>query len=319
MRAVILLVCVLLGCLSSSARAEYDASVCKSETDFSFGNLNRNPSSKLHFGSAGATFDKESGRVTLSGKGVFEFAPRACVTKIVAESTGPVKLVLKARASSVPVISASFEKKAEKFSMIAGEAPWCNIHTLEVTPSAGSNITFSEIVYCPEEAEELEGASVVGAKGSRRARSITTRDVEDPLTVADHPIVVSPYCNRKVYDDGNRAYCYAVFTYSSKNNYSIAISHNDSFYQGSEHVNENPEVYYPGEHDPTEDNLSAIWVCDEHIHPALKLVVRTPMNANVTRFGYWTHTATIERSFIRRCSDELVAWIPENVPSLFDE
>lgn len=317
MRAILLLVCVLLGCLSGNARASYDASTCKTEHDFSFINLNRNSDSKLRFGSAGATVDKETGTVTLTSKGVFEFAPRACVTKITAYATGPVKLVLKARASGVPILSSSFEK-AGQVAMNAGESPWCNVYTMEVTPSVGASITFSEIVYCPEEAEVL-AAGPVGAAGSRRARSIATRDAEDPLTTADRPILVNPYCNRKVYDDGVHAYCYAVFTYSSKNNYSVVISHNDSYYEGAVHVNENPEIYYPGEHDPTEDNLSALWLCDEHIHPALKLVVRTPMNTNVTRFDHWTNTATIERSFRRGCSDEIVAWIPENVPSLFDE
>lgn len=314
MRAILLLVCVLLGCLSGNARADYDASTCKTEHDFSFINLNRNSDSKLRFVSAGATVDKDTGAVTLTSKGVFEFAPRACITKIDVTTTGPVKIVLKARASNVPILSASFEK-AGQTAMVAGEAPWCNVHTMEVSPSAGASITFSEIVYCPEDAEVI---AAVSSTGSRRARSITTRDVEDPLTTADHPILVHPYCNRKVYDDGVHTYCYAVFTYSSTNNYSVVISHNDSYYEGAVHVNENPEIYYPGEHDPTEDNLSALWMCDEHIHPALKLVVNTPMNTNVTRFDYWTNTATIERSFHRRCSDEIVAWIPGNVTSLFE-
>jgi hypothetical protein len=314
MRAVLLLVCVLLGCFGGPARAGYDASTCKTEHDFSFINLNRNSASKLHFGSTGATVNKDTGAVTLTSKGVFEFAPRACITKITAVTTGPVKLILKARAISAPILSSGFEKPGQ-VSMIAGEAPWCNVHTLEVTPSAGASITFSEIVYCPEEAEALAAGPVAG---SRRARSITTRTAQDPLTTADQPITVSPYCNRKVYDDGAHAYCYAVFTYSSKNNYSVAISHNDSYYEGAVYVNENPEVYYPGEHDPTEDNLSALWICDEHIHPALKLVVSTPMNLNVTHFDHWTHTATIERTFHRRCSDEIVAWIPDNVPTLFE-
>lgn len=317
MRALLAVTCLLLGCLIGASRA--DASPCVSATDFSFNTLNHKGSS-MHFMGFGPGFKhNKDGSVTIRGdasitRGTFEFRPSACINKIKLDIEGSATVEVFTRTGSSPLwnkdLSAGKDVVAEPQ---VTQTDGCGSYQMKITVPVSSVVTVKEVAYC---ADKEEGA--VQAAPSRRARSIDDSEVDEESIhdEATDPIVPHPFCNSHITNDGHHDYCYAVFSYESKNNFTLSLSHDDSYYFGAANVNQNPTSYYAGGRD---SDLSAFWICDAHISAWLGLRIVTPMT-NTTAVRTQPHIAMISRGYTVKCPDDLLEWfVAEEVPQMFDD
>lgn len=173
----------------------------------------------------------------------------------------------------------------------------------------------------------IVAGAFAGGAAVRRGRSIEAEVValdnvtETIHTEADEPIVPRPFCNSLVANNGAHDYCYAVFSYESRNNFTLSLSHNESYYFGAPNVNQNPTSYYSG---GRESELSAFWICDPHVNPVLGLKIVTPLVnttslASVALNNTVQYTAVISRTHTVKCPQELLEWFEaREVPDLFD-
>lgn len=319
MRALLFVMCVLLGCLAATGSASV---ACHTETDLSFARLN-NKDSRMHYLGLSSKYDSATGSVTIKGvsgaisRGVFEFRPSACVIDLKIDVTGSASIDTYERTSTKPKFN--FEAVTGENQVVTPDlehnTSGCGTHTLKITVPAGSSVTVRSISYCPD----VDQQTALVRPGSRRARTVDD-EVEDDESVhvtADEPIVPHPFCNSKLTNDGKHDYCYAVFSYSSLNNYTVSINSNNSYYFGAQVVNQNPTSYFSGGRD---SDLSAFWICDKHITPVLGLMINTAMNNATSVHPTQSHYAVIGRGFTRPCPAELLEWFEASeVPEMFDD
>lgn len=272
--------------------------------------------------SLGGKINPDTGAVTFTTRTVLEFPSTACVKSMTFSAmTGKAIVQIYGHIDSVP--TSSFEVKPsdpgnKTVLHIHGESDSsdCGTYRLVISVDHGASVTLSEIEYCPA-VEEVHAASA--AQHALRRRTVNDQGIDDATVHfnASYPIIPRAYCNRHIISDGSHSYCYAVFGYSSRNNVTVFLSHNSSYYVGARHYNENPALYYPCD-DTLE--LSAFWICDRHTSPYLKLIICTPMDGTLSHLDQQCYSAVIFRDFKHRCEDELVDWIdPELVPSLFSD
>lgn len=316
MRALLLVTCVLLGCLIGGSRA---AVPCVTATDFSFIKLNHKDSN-MHYMGIGSKINAD-GSVTIRGtadgtaRGTFEFRPSACINKVTFDSEGEgSKLELVTRTGTTPLWSETLKVgKDVTVEPQVTRPSGCASYQMRLTVAANAVVTVKEVAYCADMDMNLPVAP------ARRARSIDDEEESDSESIheeATSPIVPRPFCNSHITNDGHHDYCYAIFSYDSKNNFTLSLSHNDSYYFGAKSVNQNPTSYYAGGRD---SDLSAFWICDQHVSSWLGLRIVTPMT-NTTAVRSQPHIAMISRGYTRHCPDDLLEWFDaEEVPQMFDD
>lgn len=179
-----------------------------------------------------------------------------------------------------------------------------------------ASVSIAAIDYC-------DGSGVVHGAKKRSVRTVnedssgnaTTSPpssgiVEDATAhlVADIPVIPVAYCNSHLATTNGHQTCVGVFSYLNDNLYTVTLNSTYVFFVQSDGItNIAPTSFYAG---GTEASIGVIWICDEHTHPSVKVVIDTPM-VNTSIQAVERHVAELYRNYRSECDSDLVAWFTE--------